>query len=157
MAISIPTPITGGAQTGFTSPTYTMTVDNPPDVFSKQSVVSALGGTQTGVVAHSVNVPFSLTVRRPSTLKTLFAKFLNGVTGKYTKVPTNTYTILTRKGVAIQSGQYENMLIRTSVEVPAGADSFDIANIRAAVSAHVGLLSSQSAGIGDTVNTGVLG
>lgn len=157
MAIAIPASITGAAQTGFTSPTYTTVVDNAPDLFSKQSNVSALGGTQAGVNTHSVSIPFTLTVRRPPSLKVLATKFLNGITGKYTKVPTNPYSIVTRKGVAIQSGQYATMFIRTTVDVPAGADSYDIANIRAALSAHLGLVWAQSAGIGDTCNTGSLG
>lgn len=156
MSINIPASITGAAQAGFTSPTYTTITDNPPDIFSKQSVVSAVGGTQAGVIAHSVSIPFTISCRRPSVLKVLMNKFLNGVTGKYSKVPSNAYTLLTRKGVSVQSGQTEIMFVRTVVEVPAGADSYDIANVKAALSAHIGVLNNQSAGIGDTVNQGTL-
>lgn len=157
MSVIIPLSITGSAQTGFTAPTYTTVVDSQPDVNSKQNAVTALGGTQAGVLAHSVNVPFTISVRRPAVLKILAVKLLNGITGKYSKVPTNTYTLLTRKGVSIQSGQTEMMMIRTTFEVPAGADTFDIANVRAAVSAHIGTLNGTSAGFGDTLNNGVLG
>lgn len=156
MAITIPASITGGAQTGFTAPVYTMLADSGVDNYTKQSYVSALGGTQAGVTVHSVQSPFTVSVRRPAALKLLLIKFLNGVTGKYTRVPRNIYTLLTRKGVLIQSGQYDLMMVKTLVDVPAGAETFDIANCRAAVAAHVGLLSGVSAGIGDTVNTGTV-
>jgi hypothetical protein len=48
------------------------------------------------------------------------------------------------------------MLIRTSIEVPAGADTVDAEDIRAALSAHIGALSQVSSGIGDTAVSGVL-
>jgi hypothetical protein len=134
-----------------------LVADSAPDNFSKQSYVSALGGTQSGVNVHSVAIPFTLGVRRPNVLKVLMAKFLNGITGKYTRVPKNVYTFVTRKGVAIQSGQYETMIVRTSIEVPAGADSYDAANVRAGLSAHTGLVWAQASGAGDTCVTGSLG
>jgi hypothetical protein len=48
------------------------------------------------------------------------------------------------------------MMIYTVVEVPAGVDTADADNVRAALSAHIGLLSDQSTGIGDSLVTGVL-
>jgi len=157
MAMSIPASITGGAQTGFTAPTYTTVADQAPDLNSKQAIVSALGGTQAGVTTHSVQSPFTCTVRRPGTLKVLLAKFLNGVTGKFTKVPRNAYGVLTRKGLLIQAGQFDVGIIRTTIDLPAGADTADPANVRALISAHIGLLSANSAGAGDTAVTGSLG
>lgn len=52
MTISLTTPVTGAAQTGLTSPTYTHVVDTPPNAYTKQYAVTALGGTQTGVDVH---------------------------------------------------------------------------------------------------------
>jgi hypothetical protein len=79
------------------------------------------------------------------------------VTGVLTKIPMNTYKVITRKGVLPLAGQaYKNMVITTIAEVPAGADLADPANIRAAMSAHIGTLSQQSSGIGDTTVQGVL-
>jgi hypothetical protein len=48
------------------------------------------------------------------------------------------------------------MLVTTTIDVPAGSDVADAANIRAALSLHAGALSQQSAGAGDTVLTGVI-
>lgn len=50
MTIALSSPVTGGAQTGFTSPTYTLTADTPPaGSGGKQYAATALGGTQAGV------------------------------------------------------------------------------------------------------------
>lgn len=154
MAWSPSSPVTGSAQTGFTSPTYTLTSDVAPDANGKQHAVTALGGTQTGVVSHSVAAPFTLTFWRPKVFKIL--GLTNPVTGALSSVPMNVYKVLTRKGVLPLAGQaYKNMQITTIIEVPAGADTADPANVRAALSAHIGALSQQSAGVGDTVVSGI--
>lgn len=153
--IIIPGSITGAAQTGLTSPTYTTSVDTPPDVNSKQSAITAIGGTQTGVDAHSVARPFTVSASRPKQFNVLGKP--NPTTGLISSVPRNTYKLLTRKGVLPITGQPSaTMIIRTEIEVPAGADVADPANIRAALSAHIGLLNSASAGIGDTGINGIL-
>lgn len=155
MTFALTSPITGAAQTNLTSPTYTLTSDTPPSNNSKQSVVSAVGGTQTGVITHSVAAPFSVAMFRPQNPQVLGP--VNPVTGVLTKIPMNTYKVITRKGVLPLAGQaYKNMLITTVIEVPAGSDTADPANIRAALSCHIGALSQQSAGIGDTTVQGVL-
>jgi hypothetical protein len=48
------------------------------------------------------------------------------------------------------------MNINIDIDVPAGADTADAPNIRAALSAAIGALSQQSAGLGDTVVGGVM-
>lgn len=155
MSFALSTPVTGAAQTGLTSPTYTVTADTPPNSNSKQYVVTALGGTQAGVISHSVAAPFSVTMFRPQNPQVLSP--VSPVTGVLTKVPTNTYKVITRKGVLPLAGQaYRNMIVTTTIDVPAGADLADPSNIRAAMSAHIGALSQQSAGIGDTAIQGVL-
>lgn len=147
------TPVTGAAQTSFTTPTYTLTVDTAPTIFGKQHYVSALGGTQAGVNTHSVSAPFTHMFVKPAVLKTLGNP--NPVTGRLPSVPNNTYQLITRKGVVPLAGQpARTMIIRTIIDVPAGADSYDIANVRAALSSHIGLLNQQSSGVGDTANTG---
>lgn len=153
MAWSISTPVTGAAQTGFTSPTYTLSVDSAPDVNGKQHAVTALGGTQASVTSHSVASPFTITFWRQKVLKVLSAVDNSGV---LRSVPNNVYKVITRKGVLPLAGQaYRNMQITTIVEVPAGADTADPANVKAALSLHIGALSQQSAGIGDTAISGV--
>jgi len=154
MTYSVTSPVTGAAQTGFTSPTYTHVADTAPDINGKQVAVTAIGGTQTGVVVSSVSIPFTATFVRPRVLKALGKA--NPVTGVISNVPNNTYKLITRKGVEPLAGQpFRTMLITTIIEVPAGSDSADPENVRAALSLHAGILSQQSAGIGDTIVSGV--
>lgn len=155
MTWNLTSPITGAAQTGFTSPTYTLTADTASDVNGKQSAVTALGGTQTGVVAHSVASPFTIAFWRPKVLKILGRT--NPVTGLLPSVPLNTYKVVTKKGVLPLAGQPHALGRITSViEVPSGSDAADPANLRAMFSAHIGALNQQSAGMGDTAITGVM-
>lgn len=155
MTISLSSPVTGSAQTGLTSPTYTITLDSAPDNNARQYAVTALGGTQTGVEAHSVSQNFTITAWRPKTFKVLGTP--NPVTGIVPNIANNSYRLLTRKGVLPLVGQpYRNVTIDTVINVPAGADVADPESIRAALSAHFGSLSQASAGIGDTTVSGVL-
>lgn len=155
MAVTITSPITGTAQTGLTSPTYTLTTDIAPDNNGKQYAVTALGGTQTGVTTHSVASPFTVTVSRPRSFRALGKP--NPTTGLVKDVPVNVYKALTRKGVLPLSGQpYALCIIRSEVSVPAGSDTYDAANIRAALSAHIGALSQISSGLGDTAVSGII-
>jgi len=153
MTFALSGAVTGGAQTGFTSPTYTVTSDVAPDVNGKQYAVTALGGTQTGVTAHSVASPFTLTYWRPKIYKVL-GIVQNGVVAQ---VPMNVHKLITRKGVTPLAGQsIKPLVITTIAEIPAGSDTADPANVRAAWSAHIGALSNQSSGIGDTAVSGVV-
>jgi len=155
MTITISSPITGAAQTGFTSPTYTVTTDTPPSVNGKQVAVTALGGTQSGVDTHSVSKPFTCTVTRPSVLKVL--PQVNPTTGVIKNIPINTYKAITRKGVIPAVNQMAMVAKVTSIiDIPAGSDTYEPANIRAMLSAHIGLLTQISASLGDTVVTGLL-
>lgn len=156
MSIAWSSPITGQAQTGLTSPTYTVVTDTAPaNTIGKQVAVTALGGTQAGVNTHSVAIPFTLNFTRPSNLRVLGNP--NPVTGVISSVPTNTYKLITRKGLLPLAGQpYKVGVITTQFDVPAGADSADAPNVRAALSAHFGALVQQSAGFGDLAINGVL-
>lgn len=148
------TPITGAAQTGFTAPTYTLTSDVAPDVNGKQHAVTALGGTQAGVTTHSVQSPFTVTFVRPKTFK--FLGKTNPVTGLLPGVPKNQWKCIVRKGVTPLAGQPASLLLaEVTLSIPAGADTADAANIRAAISALIGALSQQSAGIGDSLASGI--
>jgi len=155
MAFAPTSPITGAAQTGLTSPTYTVATDSPSESNAKQVYVSALGGTQTGVLAHSVAAPFTLAMFRPKVLKNLAP--VNPVTGVLRNVPVNNYKVITRKGVLPLAGQsYKTALFTTHLEIPAGSDLADPLSLRAALSAHIGLLTQISSAIGDTVVTGTI-
>lgn len=153
MTVNVTSPITGSAQTNLTSPTYTHVSMSGPDSNVKQVAVTALGGTQTGVDVHSVARPFTIAFWWPKILRTLPSLSPNG---QLPQVPTNTYKLITRKGVTPLAGQpSKTMVVTTNIEVPAGSDTADTANVRAALSAHIGALSQASAGLGDTSVSGV--
>ena len=155
MSFALTSPITGQAQTGLTSPTYTHVSDSAPDITGKQVAVTALGGTQTGVTTHSMSSPFTLTFFRPKVFR--FLGKPNPTTGLIKDVPRNSFKLITRKGVLPLAGQpFQNMQITTVIDLPAGADTADAANVRAALSAHFGAIVQQSAGIGDTTVSGVV-
>lgn len=155
MTIAIPAAITGSAITGFTSPVYNTVADTPPDINAKQSAVTSLGGTQAGVTVHSVSSPFTISVFRPKVLQGLGKP--DPVTGLISRIPNNTYKVITRKGTTPAAAQPAKPLVmRTELDVPAGADTNDIANVKAAISAHIGALYAFSAGLADTAANGVL-
>lgn len=148
-------PVTGGAQTGFTSPTYTLTADTAPAPNAKQWAITALGGTQAGVDSHAVSKPFTLTAFKPASLKQLGVP--NPVTGIISNIPRNTYSVVVRKGAAPVSGYASQVaLFKAIFEVPAGTDFNEPEEIRAGLSCLIGALSAQSAGIGDTLVSGIL-
>jgi len=155
MAFAPTSPITGAPQTGLTSPTYTIAQDANPDNNGKQYYVSALGGTQSGVLAHSVAAPFTCSFFRPKTMKVLAP--VNPVTGVLRNVSMNDYKAITRKGVLPLAGQsYKTALIKSEFSIPAGSDLADPLSLRAMISAHIGLLNQISSAIGDTVVTGTI-
>lgn len=154
MSIALTSPVTGSAQTGLTSPTYTTAADVAPDVNGKQWAVTALGGTQAGVTIHSVSTPFTVTFTRPKVLRSLPAI---GVNGQYPNIPNNTNKILVRKGVTPALNQPARVMqVSITIDTPAGSETYDSANVRAALSLAIGALTQLSAGIGDTVVSGVM-
>lgn len=154
--ITITSPITGSAQTGLTSPTYTVVDDHAPSGKpAEQVVVTALGGTQTGVTLHSVASPFTITFNRAASLFVLGSP--NAVTGVINNVQNNLYQCIIRKGVTPLAGQpIRTATITVTASIPAGSDTADPANIRAMFSAAIGVLQQQSAGFGDMAINGVL-
>lgn len=155
MAVSLSTPVTGLAQTGLTTPGFVLTTDTPPAVNMKQWVVASLTGTQAGVAAHSISSPFFFSATKPIQMKMLGT--INSATGLLRSVPMNSYTFQTHKGVIPFTGQpASKMRIRLIIDVPAGSDTIDPNSVRSAISFFLGCASQQSAGIGDTVVTGIL-
>ncbi len=152
MSISLTSPVTGGAQTGFSAPTYTIVTDSPALGAVKSWVVTALGGTQAGVTSHSIARPFTVSwfasknyvLPQPDT---------NGIVRK---VPINIHQLIVRAGVLPLAGQANHISVaRARFEIPAGSDTADTAQLRALVSMMVGCLSQNSAGFGDTLINGV--
>lgn len=155
MAFSPSSPVTGAAVTGFTSPTYTLTTDVAPNINGKQYAISALGGTQASVDVNTVSKPFSISFFRPSVLRSL--PQANPVTGIIKNVPVNTYKLITRKGAVPSANQTSiTARITTTIEVPAGTDTYEPEDIKAMLSAHFGVGWAQASGIADTVLSGVI-
>lgn len=148
-------PITGAPGTGLTSPTYTLVADAAPAQNAKQWYVSALGGTQTGVVVSSVNMPFTITVYKPA----VFARIppVNPITGVLPSAGKNVHAVITRKGVVVLAGQTPRIATyETKVSLPAGCESADFPNVVAGLSAHIGSLWEQSNEWADAYASGAL-
>lgn len=140
MSVSLTSPVTGAAVTGFTSPTFTLTADAAPNAHSKQWAVTALGGTQPADVdVHSISDPFTITVERPAQFRGVTSP--NPVTGVLSNQARNVWKIRLRKGMVPLAGQADQIsAMELRVPVPAGADSADPENIRAACSMFFGAL-----------------
>lgn len=153
--LDLSSPVTGAAQTGFTSPTYTLLVDSSPAPNGKQDYVSALGGTQTGVRIHSVSSPFTIARFKPVNLRVLPAA--NPITGVIKNIPNNVYKVITRVGLIPAANQPAiPSPFTTSIPIPAGADSYDIAQVRAGLSLHIGALTQFAAALGNSAATGTI-
>lgn len=155
MSFAPTSPVTGAAVAGLTTPTYTIVTDVAPSINGKQYAVTALGGTQTGVDVNTVSKPFSVSFFRPATLRAL--PQASPTTGVIKNVPMNTYKLISRKGVQPSVNQAAmTARITTTIEVPAGSDTYEPEDIRAMISSHFGVGWAQASGIADTVLTGVL-
>lgn len=155
MSVTLPTSITGGAQTGFTTPGYTTVIDSAVDSNMKQNAVSAITGTQAGVDVHSISRPFTVSVTRPKTFQALGKP--NPITGLVPQVPMNVYKVIARKGLLPLADQPSVVgMINCEIRIPAGADVADAANVRALLSAFIGTLNGISAGLGDSLIAGYI-
>jgi len=153
MSFTPSSPVTGGVVPTATSPTFTLTADADPAPQAKQYFVSTLGGTQTGVTVHTVASPFTIAFWKPVAL--VAAQFFSALTGFKTRNPTNRYKLVVRKGVTPASGAVaQEMTINVSIDCPAGAESFDAANVNAALSLFAGAFMAQCSGISDNVKFG---
>lgn len=156
MAFSPNTTLPGASTPNFTTPTYALTVDTPPNGNSKQWYVSGLGGTQAGVTSHQVSKPFTLTAERPAILRS--AGTPNPSTGVISSNPVNVYKFRTRKGGKVDASgdNIRIAMIETKVHVPAGMDSAEAEELEAMVACHIGALDDTSSGIYTTLTTGGL-
>jgi hypothetical protein len=155
MTIALSSPVTGGAQTGFSSPTYTVVADTPPNSYSKQYAVTALGGTQALVDVHGASKPFTVTFQRPNNIRS--APVPNPVTGVMPNSPRNVYSVVVRKGMIPGVSQNPQVaVLRCDLSVVAGADLQEPEDVRAALSLLIGSLNQQSAGLGDTLINALL-
>lgn len=156
MSVTLTTPVTGSAQTGLTSPSCTIVADRGPDASNSYQVACTTMAGHASIRGSSTSDPFTFTYFRPKVVQTL-AGLAVTVAGLYGKVGENVHRFLTRKGVLIAANNLPRLMtIETIVRIPAGADSYDPVNVRAALSGHLGCLTQASAGWGDTLVTNVL-
>lgn len=146
--------ITGGTQTGFTTPTFTNADDVNPTPGAKQRTVTALGGTQGTATANSASNPFTATFYKPTVVKQLPAA--NPVTGQRGPIPMNQWKLIIRKGGFAAAGVPVTLVARLTIDVPAGMDSYNPDEVRSFTSFLVGLLNEESADLGDTLVTAVV-
>lgn len=145
---------TGGTVTGLTSPTFTLVDDTAPVVNAKQKTVTALGGTQGSATANAASRPFTATFYRPQAIKPLPAA--NPVSGLRGQIPNNQYKLVIRKGGFASADVPCTAIVRLTIDVPAGMDSYNPDEIRSLVSFLTGLLTEESSDLADTLLTGVL-
>jgi hypothetical protein len=149
MSFTFDTSITGSAQTGFTSPTYTVTVEKG---IKEQIIhVTALGGTQTDVRANSISDPFRLQVSLPAQYRAA----LPSVNGVSPQQPKNVIRVRVIKGGRPATDAASQIIdFDAKLAIPAGVDAADPAQVRAALSLFIGALTEVSAGFGDTLLQG---
>jgi hypothetical protein len=142
MPFSPSSPVTGATGfSAFASPTYTLTQAQGPVPHSKKFVVSAIGGTQTGVRSHSANDAFSVTAYNVPSYKSIV---LDGL-GAIKSVPFNRYAIVAHKGLLVATNQPPvNAIVRMLFDIPAGSESVDPSNLNALLCCLGGILSEQA-------------
>lgn len=153
MTMSLTSPLTGTLQTGITGPaTFTLVAGTAPDQNGRQYAVTALAsGSAAGVDYNSASKPFTVTAWWPKMIKVL--SYITG-SGRPVQVPMNVYKWVTRKGVLVHADLPPVvMVITTTAEVPAGADTVDSANVRGAYCVHGGAIAQSASATGDTLVT----
>lgn len=145
------------------SPSFTPVEDLAPVLHAEQMAVTSVGTNAqssldafaAAVNTHQADSPFTITWFRPVSYKS--RPPVNPNTGVLRgNIPTNTHKIIVRKGVNVHdSVTPQIMTIRVSLEIPAGAESADEENVRAAYSALAGFLSSKSIDNQDSLLTGL--
>ncbi|DAD52440.1 coat protein [ssRNA phage SRR5466725_1] len=136
--MNLTSPLTGAAQTGLTSPTFTLSADTAPTIAGKQFAISALGGTQTNVLANTIATPFTISLFKPAKIKAVPANSL--LAGIQPNWPKNQNKLITRKSVNCTSIAQSILEIRTEFNIPAGAPVQDLVSIKSAISSHIGAL-----------------
>jgi len=128
--------------------------DTAPALNAKQKTVTAIGGTGFTATANSASSPFTSTFYKPATINRLPAA--NPISGLRGSVPNNQYKLIVRKGGLSAAGVPVIAIARLTIDIPAGMDSYNPDEVRAFTSYLVGLLSEESADLGDTLVSGVL-
>lgn len=139
--MNITSPITGAAQSGLTSPTYSVTEDRAPYPNGKQWLVSACGGTQPGVSPNSLGKPFTISWFRPAVIK-IVTVAIGSAFGLIANPPRNQWKLVVRKAMNINNlGGYAMGNATVTFDIPVGAIDTHEESVEALVSALMGALS----------------
>lgn len=141
MAIALTGPTAALTTNKITTGTYTFAADMASDTRSKVFVVTTLGGTQTGVLTHSVDAPKQVIFKKPAAF--LQPSGYNTTTGRYSKVPKNTTRIIGRGSCNVAAGQVEVIPMILDIGIPAGSMTYDRANVEASVAMFIASLWDQ--------------
>lgn len=154
--VSLTSPVVGTAVTGLTSPTYTLASDTAPDASSgKQWVVTAIGGTQTGVAANSLLNPFTVTYTRPKTFKSLSA--IDTASAGLVSLPRNEFSLLIRKGSIINSVSGRTVdMFRLSSGISPQSGYYTRNEVKAALSLLSGAIAANLDSLVDSMFDGTL-
>jgi len=141
MSINLAGPTTAVTTSQLTAATYSFTADMANDLRSKAFVMTAAGGTQTGVTTNSVDAPKKVIFKKPANFQQ--PSQFNTVTGRYGRVPKNTTRIIGIGSAKVATNQVETIPITIDIGIPAGAVSFDRANVEASVSMTIMAIHNQ--------------
>lgn len=153
MAINLTGPTAAVTSSMLTTATYSFTPDMANDARSKVFVVTALGGTQTGVTTHRVDKPKRFIIKRP--LQYLQPSAYNQTSGKFGKVPNNVTRAIMQGAADVAANQSAPLNITADFSIPAGSASYDRANVEACVMAFIAALWDQKEEICQAIYDGI--
>jgi len=152
--INLSGPTTATTAGLLTAATYSFIPDMANDARSKVYVVSAIGGTQPGVNAHTADLPKLIVFKKPANWAVLGG--YSATTGRWARVPKNTFRVVGKIGVLVAAGQTEIMTLGLDIPIPAGALSYDQANTEAGIVMFLQGIINQLPGFIATTKTGLM-
>jgi hypothetical protein len=153
MSTTIAGTVTGVNIAALAAMVLTVAAAAAPATNAKRGIVTGLtSGTAANVRFHTVSDPFDITVWAPQQPRTLPAPNSSGV---YGSIPMNKHAIVIRKGLRPAAGVASiTSKLEIGFEVPAGAESYDSANLAAMLSAGAGWLNNLCDDLYDNSLTG---
>lgn len=131
MTINLAGPTTAVTAGSLTLATYTFSPDLNMDGRSRPYVVSAIGGTQSGVSVNTIDKPKIMNFRRPAQFRSPSGFVASA--NRFNTVPRNTFKVNGKYGVNVTANQVELMTINLDINIPSGAGAQDRANVDAAL------------------------
>lgn len=137
-----------------TSTALNLQSDIAPSLNARQFAITSITNPPLDCRTTHNGDPFTVTGVKPANYR--FKVY--GKDGVLKAVPKNTYKLITRKGVKVESGpepKTEVAVITTTIDVPSGSEVSDPNNLVMAIASHIGALSSERLEIIKSVIVGV--